>query len=139
MSEVHTGSCLCGAVRFKTFGALRGVVYCHCSQCRKQSGHHYAATNVQDTDLAVTGAENVTWYAASGFARRGFCRICGSILFWKHNELDYTSILAGSFDSPTGLKGESHLFVADKGDYYTIDDGLPQFERSTPAVKVAGD
>src|SRR5688572_6173704 len=55
VAEIHTGSCLCGAVRFKTSGTLRGVVYCHCSQCRKQSGHYYAATNVADTDLEVTG------------------------------------------------------------------------------------
>lgn len=138
MSEIHTGSCLCRAVGFRTTGTLRGVVYCHCSQCRKQSGHFYAATNVPDANLEVTGVENVTWYAASEFARRGFCRICGSALFWKHQDLDYTSVMAGSFDSPTGLRGESHIFTADKGDYYSIDDRLPQFERSTPALKVAG-
>lgn len=139
VGENHTGSCLCGAVRLKTTGTLRGVVYCHCSQCRKQSGHFYAATNVPDANLAVEGEENVTWYAASGFARRGFCGICGSALFWKHKDLDYTSVMAGLFDSPSGLRGESHIFVADKGDYYFIDDGLPQFDRSTSAVKVAGD
>jgi hypothetical protein len=27
--------------------------------------------------------------------------------------------------------------VGDKGDYYSIDDALPQFEKSTPSVKVA--
>jgi hypothetical protein len=36
------------------------------------------------------------------------------------------SVLAGSFDQPSGLEGASHIFVADKGDYYTIADGLPQ-------------
>jgi hypothetical protein len=137
MSEIHTGSCLCGAVRLRTTARLRGVVYCHCSQCRKQSGHHYAATNVPDANLEVSGADKVTWYAASDFARRGFCRTCGSALFWKHNDLNYTSVMAGLFDSPTGLHGQNHIFVADKGDYYEIEDGLPQFERSTPAVKVA--
>ena len=37
------------------------------------------------------------------------------------------------------LEAEAHIFVVDKGDYYTIDDGLPQFERSTPDIRVAGD
>jgi hypothetical protein len=36
------------------------------------------------------------------------------------------SVLAGSFDRPSGLEGASHIFVADKGDYYEITDGLPQ-------------
>jgi hypothetical protein len=138
MSDSHSGSCLCGAVKFKTAGKLRGVVYCHCSQCRKQTGHYYAATNVADDDIAISGSENLTWYHASDFARRGFCRTCGSALFWKRNGSDVISVLAGAFDSPTGLLGESHIFVADKGDYYTIEDGLPQFERSTPTVKVGG-
>jgi hypothetical protein len=139
MTASRRGSCLCGAVRFVVSGPLRGVVYCHCSQCRKQSGHYYAATNVAVADLAVEGGENVTWFAASDFAKRGFCSICGSALFWKHNEADEISVMAGAFEQPTGLKGEVHIFVVDKGDYYDITDGLPQFERSTPDVKVAGD
>ena len=47
--------------------------------------------------------------------------------------------MAGAFEQPSALKAEMHIFVADKGDYYEITDGLPQFERSTPAIKVAGD
>ena len=128
MNETHTGACLCGAVRFTARGPLRGVVYCHCSQCRRQTGHHCAATNVRDEDLDVEGARNLTWYRASGTARRGFCATCGSALFWKGDGLGRTSIMAGSFDRPSGLKGEMHIFAADKGDYYDITDDLPQFE-----------
>lgn len=128
--ETHTGGCLCGAVRFATRGRLRGVVYCHCSQCRRQTGHHYAATNVGDADLTVEGAGALTWYRASASARRGFCATCGSALFWKGDASDYTSIMAGSFDAPSGLGGKVHIFVADKGDYYEIDDGLPQYAQS---------
>ena len=57
---------------------------------------------------------------------RGFCGICGSFLFWKRGDEGLTSFSLGSLDSPTGLQLERHIFVADKGDYYTIDDGLPQ-------------
>ncbi len=139
MNELHRGSCLCGKVRFETRGQLRGVVYCHCSQCRKQSGHFYAATNVQDDSIDISGAEHVSWYEASDFAKRGFCKHCGSVLFWKHHKLDYVSVMAGAFDQPSGLHGESHIFVGDKGDYYGIDDGLPQYEKSGGSVVVAGD
>lgn len=137
--DIHEGSCLCGAVRFRTKGALRGVVYCHCTQCRKQSGHHYASTNVGDDRLTVDGAENLAWFASSADAKRGFCKTCGSALFWKHRKLDYTSINAGAFDNPTGLAGAMHIFVADKGDYYAIADDLPQFAASSSKLVVAGD
>ena len=139
MTEEYTGSCLCGAVRFAARGPLCGVVYCHCSQCRRQTGHYYAATNVPDAALTVEGAGNLSWYRASDHARRGFCSTCGSALFWKRDGADEISIMAGSFGQPSGLKGELHIFVADKGDYYGIDDGLPQSPHSTASVKVAGD
>ncbi|WP_420962879.1 GFA family protein [Brucella sp. IR073] len=127
-NERHAGSCLCGAVRFETNGPLRGILYCHCTQCRKQSGHYFAATNVADDDIRIDGAENISWYQSSEKARRGFCRICGSVLFWKRNGSGDLSVLAGAFDKPSGLHGEMHIFTADKGDYYGIDDGLPQRE-----------
>ncbi len=127
MNETHSGHCLCGAVRFRTSGKLRDVIACHCSQCRRQTGHFYAATNVQDEGLTVEGADRVTWYRASETAGRGFCRTCGSALFWKADGSDYTSILAGAFDQPTGLKIGVHIFCADKGDYYEIADDAPQY------------
>jgi hypothetical protein len=127
-SEIHGGGCSCGAVRFTVRGALRAVVYCHCDQCRRQSGHFLGATSVPDGILAVEGAQHLTWYDSSDVARRGFCSICGSGLFWKHNRLPKTSVLAGSFDNPSGLKASHHIFTGQKGDYYAIDDGLPQQE-----------
>lgn len=121
---MRTGGCHCGAVRYAVDGPLREVIYCHCGQCRKQSGHFVAATRCADAALSVTGAGNLTWYASSPTARRGFCRQCGSLLFWKAQDSEGTSIMAGSLDSPTGLVESHHIFVADKGDYYRIDDRL---------------
>lgn len=123
------GGCHCGAVRFTVDGALRDVVYCHCSQCRRQTGHFVAATRCDDAALTVTGAKHLTWYAASEAARRGFCRHCGSLLFWKACGSDRTSIMAGGFDTPSGLVASRHIYAADKGDYYTIADGLTVFEQ----------
>jgi hypothetical protein len=127
MSETHTGSCLCGAVRIRTTGKLRGVVYCHCAQCRKQTGHFYAATSVFSAHLEVQGEDNVGWYKASSTALRGFCRTCGSALFWKRVGSENVAVLAGLFDRPTGLYGEAHIFTESKGEYYEITDDLPQY------------
>jgi len=126
----RTGSCLCGAVRIRTTAPLRGVVYCHCSQCRRQTGHYYAATSLDEAGLEVAGVESVEWYRASDTARRGFCRTCGSHLFWKREGSPDISILAGLFDAPSGLEGAAHIFTVDKGDYYEITDALPQFPAS---------
>lgn len=130
MSEERQGSCNCKAVRFTTRGPLREVIACHCSQCRKQTGLYYAATNVADDNLDVLGAENVTWYRSSEEAQRGFCKTCGSALFWKRNGANYTSIMAGAFDGVTELSIGVHIFCADKGDFYEINDDRPRFAQS---------
>ena len=126
--EERAGGCHCGAVTFTVTGPVREVIYCHCEQCRKQSGHIVAATACGDDQLFVAGADNLSWYAASDTAKRAFCRNCGSLMFWKANGGYRTSIMAGTFDKPTGLASGFHIHVADKGDYYDIADSLPQFE-----------
>ena len=126
MATTHEESCLCGAVRYRAKGPLSEVTACHCSQCRKQSGHHLAATNVPDERLQVEGEDKITWYRASSEAKRGFCTICGSTLFWKHDNEDFTWMLAGSLDGGTRLTIAKHIFCADKGDYYDIPAEAPQ-------------
>lgn len=140
MSYHAKGGCLCGAVRYEIDGPPRPVIACHCSQCRHTTGHFLAATAAARGDITITGADNLTWFISSPTARRGFCRICGSNLFWDGKDLPYLSITAGTLDTPTGLKLDRHIFVADKGDYYDIADGVPQsqaYEDYDPLPPVA--
>ncbi len=121
------GSCLCGGVEFELSGTLRNSVACHCVQCRKTSGHYVSATQVGPEQLTLIKDETLQWYRSSPPAERGFCNTCGSSLFWRHdNDRGAISVMSGTLDAPTGIHTEKHIFVADKGDYYDIADGLPQ-------------
>ncbi len=122
------GSCLCGAVSFEVSTDLARADACHCSQCRKQTGHYFASTNVPREALTVRGEDKIAWYRSSEKVRRGFCSVCGSVLFWDPLERDWTSIAMGAIETPTGTRLEMHIHVADKGDYYEIADGLPQHQ-----------
>lgn len=126
-----TGGCLCGQVRYRVDGPLRPVIACHCRQCRKTSGHHVAATSVPRDSISIEG--EVTWYAASARAHRGFCGRCGSNLFWDGPGANL-SIFAGSLDGPAGISLAGHIFCGDKGDYYEIADGLPQADAADPTL-----
>lgn len=126
---VTSGSCQCGHVRFTVDVPLTDATACHCAQCRKQSGHYFASANVPKAAVHVEGGEALTWYASSEKVRRGFCARCGSWLFWEPVHHDWTSIALGAIDGPTGVTLQRHIFVASKGDYYAIADGLPQSER----------
>lgn len=116
------GSCLCGQVSYQILDEPRSVVGCHCSQCRKTSGHYVAATQTLNEHLKIKGILNVTWYQSSNVAKRGFCRTCGSQLFWARLNSEFTSVMAGTIDGDTGLKMERQLYPEKKGDYYTLPD-----------------
>jgi hypothetical protein len=126
-----TGKCLRGAVAFEADCTRGHFDACHCSLCRRWSGSYWMSVNVPFASLKVTkGEEQVGWFRSSKIVRRGFCKNCGSALFWhpdRHPEHGHIlAIGVGSLDAPTGLTLSEHIFVADKGDYYEITDGLPQ-------------
>ena len=124
------GSCLCGAVSFLVDGELTPPDACHCSQCRKASGHYWASTDVPRAAVTISGEDHLAWYRSSGKVKRGFCKNCGSPLFWDAAGRKNLSISMGAFEQPTKVHLEKHIFVPDKGDYYDIADGLPRFGRS---------
>ena len=118
------GHCLCGAVTYTSEDDPEPPVACHCGQCRRQSGHYWAAAQVPEGGLVVAGA--VTWFESSPGVRRGFCPVCGSVLFWRRRGEGTVSVSAGSLDAPEGMRLEKHIFTADAGSYYEIADGLPR-------------
>lgn len=121
--QLHSGSCLCGAVKYEVRGPLREVIFCHCTQCRKQTGHIMAATAALLANFRISAGEGLRWYVSSDTAERAFCGHCGSTLFWQGKGRNYIAIAAGTLDGKTGLRTAGHIFCADKGDYYEILDG----------------
>jgi hypothetical protein len=103
---------------------MGAVGACHCTQCRKLSGHYSASFDAPEAPL-IWQARKVAEFVTPGGGQRGFCPDCGSSLYFRAKDGGF-SVEAGCIDNPTGGQLASHIFVADKGDYYTLDDGLPQ-------------
>ena len=125
---MRNGSCLCGAVKFAVSVPLPPPDACHCSICRKVSGHFFVSTDIPRSALTIHGDDKITWFRSSEKARRGFCSVCGSSLFWDPIGKDWIGVAMGAFDLPTGTRLHVHIYVADKGDYYDIADGVPQYQ-----------
>jgi hypothetical protein len=128
-----SGRCLCGAVQYEVDGPLRNVLVCHCIECRRWSGHAWAATSAARSDLRLVADAALRWVdspESDTDARRGFCGECGSSLFWDAPDRPTISIAAGSLDEPTGLHVIGHTYVEQVGDYYELpDDGVPRHAR----------
>jgi hypothetical protein len=120
------GSCLCGAVTFEVTGPLKAPDACHCWHCRKQSSVFFVSTDMPRKSVTIRGGEFLAWYQSTEKVRRGFCSICGSALFWDPLEKDWIGVSMGAFDGPTKTRIAVHGHASQKGDYYEIDDGVPQ-------------
>jgi hypothetical protein len=119
-----SASCMCGAVRFSLPAPAGPVTACHCTQCRKLSGQFSASFDADEAAVVWQTRGPLAEYATPGGARRGFCTGCGSSLYFRAADGAF-SVEAGAVDGPTGGTLVRHIFVADRGDYEVIDDGLP--------------
>jgi len=119
------GRCECGAVTFEVINLRDTVTFCHCSQCRRISGHYWAATRAETADVTFTKDTGLRWYQSSPESRRGFCHLCGSSLFYQPNGANHMGIGAGCLDLPTGMVAGRHIYTSDCGDYYTIPKDAP--------------
>ncbi len=129
----HHGACLCGAVAFEAEGPLRPVIACHCTQCRRTSGHYWAVTSVPHDHVRLTRDDGLAWFRSSPEARRGFCRSCGASLFWQPEGEARLSIAGGAFDTATGMSIAAHWFGEDAGDYYA-PEGPPPAQGPAPGL-----
>ena len=127
-----TGGCLCGGVKYRIDGPMRDVIECHCNRCRRTSGHHLAATQARADDIELERSETLAWFAPVDHpgVRYGFCRACGSSLFWTAEGSGAWSVCAGTLDPPTGLRTVATWFADQASDYITLDSSIPTHGRA---------
>jgi hypothetical protein len=121
----RTGQCLCGAVRFVARDAEEDFGVCHCKMCQRWTGGMFAGVAVPPDRMEITGEENIGVYTSSDIARRCFCRICGSTLWF----LDLPTaeapnpcyeIALGLFDDTGGLVLHHEIFIDRKADAWAL-------------------
>ncbi|MGL4617934.1 MAG: GFA family protein [Chroococcidiopsis sp.] len=118
-SSIAKGSCLCGAVSLSTTSIDRHIAACHCSMCRKWGGGALLAVEC-GSDVSFQGEDNIGIYQSSEWAERGFCKQCGSHLFYRLKQNNQYYIPAGIFDNDEGLVFEHQVFIDEKPAYYSF-------------------
>jgi len=111
------GSCLCGGVAYRADGPVHHASHCYCTMCQKQHGAAAGSyANVATAGYAIErGSELVTEYASSEEGRRGFCRVCGSTLFWRSTASpDTIAVTLGTLEPPYDGPVERELFTETK-------------------------
>jgi hypothetical protein len=132
---MYTGGCLCGAVRFEIDGAIRDIVYCHCSQCRKAQGSAFASNgNVNSAQFRlVRGEDQLTAYESSPGQFKYFCRVCGSPIMSKLPAVpEQVRVRLGTIESDISERPQAHIFVSSKANWETLCGELPRYEDYEP-------
>lgn len=130
-----TGGCLCGGVRYEYLGTIDEVSMCHCSMCRKAQGSAFVAVSpIDSARFSLTaGQALLTEYRAVPHKARVFCSRCGSPLYSARDDLpEIKRLRLGTVDTPFTCAQAYHAHVTSKATWFTIGDGLPQYEGFPP-------
>jgi hypothetical protein len=126
---MHSGSCLCGAVKYEVRGDFQQTVYCHCGRCRKAGGSAFATNAVAATKdfVVVQGEESLKKFSTPAGVNRYFCSNCGSPIISSRDSMpDVLRVRVGSLDTPLDKPPSAHIFVGSKAAWWEIRDPLPQ-------------
>jgi len=133
-TEVRTGGCLCGQIRYEARGEPLNQGHCYREDCRKSSGSGfipfmgYAAS-------AVTFSGETRRHACKAAngndAVRNFCPACGGLVFGGIVGVhEQDTIYAGSLDDPSTFQPAIAIFTRGAPAWAVIPPQLTVFERA---------
>ncbi len=139
MSETFEGSgrCICGAVKFTATSAKTDIGACHCKTCRQWSSGPWMASDCGQS-VEFENADSMGVYQSSKWAERGYCKQCGTHLFYRLKGNSQTLMSAGLFDDQSQFNFHHQVFIDEKPSYYCFAEdtvemtGFEVFARYAP-------
>ncbi len=128
-NRMLSGTCACGAVRYRVADAFRYAMNCHCSRCRAATGSAFKAIGGIERDkLEVTDGPDNLLVVGEPELNDTRCGVCGSLLFSVVRDGAYVHVAMGSLVDAPSIRPTHHIFVGSKAPWFEITDDLPQFE-----------
>jgi hypothetical protein len=125
MTEIHTGGCQCGAVRYRIEGPLGGAGFCHCRMCQKAFGSFGAPLVSVDPKLFRWTRGQPSTFRSSPVVARGFCQGCGTPLFMLEDDYGPIEIAIGTLDDPSAAAPDHVVGIESKLAWADRLPGLP--------------
>lgn len=122
-------SCLCGAVTITASDINPKFTVCHCDSCRGWGGAPFFAIQC-GKNVSIEGGEKVKIYDSSHWACRGFCRDCGTHLFFKFKESGDYNMPVGIFQNLQGLEMDMQYFSDQRPDYYCFSNQTKEMTKA---------
>ncbi len=131
-----SGRCLCGHIKYEYWGELSPASYCHCPDCRKETGSAFVVTiRFEEKYFKITTGNNTKSYTKiaddGDHISRNFCPNCGSQIFAQpHSYPGYIWIRAGTLDDPGLVKPAHQSWTKTKVDWAEISKEIKSYNKS---------
>lgn len=123
-----SGQCLCGQVAFTISFPSNWVAHCHCTLCQRAHGAAFVTWVGMNAEQVTVHDEHqqLAWYASSGDAQRGFCKNCGSTVFFRSKQWpDELHITLANFSQPVDRAPQVHAYFDTHVSWFACNDKLP--------------
>ncbi len=133
MGKTKNGSCLCGKVTISIHPEKEVFDACHCGMCRKWGGGPNLTVSGGEK-ISMTGEEFIQLYSSSDWAERGFCKNCGTHLFYHLKNTHFYNFGVGLFKDMDNFKFETEIYIDSKPSNYEFANST---EKMTEAQVIA--
>jgi hypothetical protein len=123
------GKCFCGAVHYAVADQFAYAANCHCSNCRRTTGSAFKPfAGIQREKFAVTKGADHRMIFGDENGHDAHCRQCGSLLYSVVRDGAWVHVAMGTLLDDPSIRPTAHIFVGSKAPWFTITDGLPQYQ-----------
>ena len=126
-----SGSCLCGAVRYRYQGEPSSVGLCQCERCQRQSGSAFLIGVIFPKEAVRIEGELSTYEACIDGdlkLRRHFCPVCGSAVSITLDRFpEIRSMMGGTLDNKAHVKPGFSIWCSAGQPWLTLPQGIQCF------------
>jgi hypothetical protein len=117
MSDVRTGRCLCGSLRYRATGQPKRVTACHCTFCQRRTGGAVSIHAWYEKNLVQIEGDGMALYEHRSdenghWLRLHFCTKCATTVMLTIERMpDVYLITGGTLDDPRSIDIEVHSWM----------------------------
>ena len=124
--------CACGRHAGRVEGEPQSVTWCHCGDCRRESGAPAFAWVGWYEACVTEGLDGLSVRETKPRVTRGRCGSCGSTLAYRDEGLPgLVYIPLGAHDDPDTLVPTEHAYWPEKIAWLSVADDLPKRDATT--------
>lgn len=121
------GQCLCGKIKFEVEILNHEVHACHCSMCRRQTSGILMSIDIKPESLKIHDDSSLSIFDSSEWGERGFCKACGTSLFWRLKNNEYANVNVFALDTPRhDFQLVTEIYIDHKPAFYAFSNFTQQ-------------